>query len=139
MNLEITPAQRTDFKRCVELLDSPEFYAANGDKWKESWLEEYLDKNYFLVAKENNKVIGLVLGEKIKQKGSVLWLLVVDPVYRGKGIGSKLLTEYERSVKEEGVEWIILYSVLENNETLEFYKKNNYSAGKGHIECLKVL
>lgn len=132
-------AMRSDLGYCVKFFDSPEFYDANGDKWDKEDLSRYLDDGYFLVAEYNKKIVGAIFGEKLRDKGAIVWLLAVDDKYRDKGIGSGLLTEFEQNMKSKNAQWVILYSALRDSKTLKFYMKNGYFAGEKFVECLKIL
>jgi ribosomal protein S18 acetylase RimI-like enzyme len=139
MEYIIRSAKLADLHSCETLLDSPEFITADGEKWTARWLSNYVDDNFFQVAECNNKIIGCIVGEKLKYNGAVVWLLGIDSNMRGRGIGSNLLKKFEIRAKKIGCEWIIIYADLHNEKTLEFYKKNLYCDGSKYVECLKRL
>lgn len=136
---KVRPATRDDLVACVVLFDSPEFYDANGEKWSEEGLSRYLDDYYFLVAEVNGNIVGSIVGERLRDKGVIVHLLVVDPNYRDMNIGSAIMQKFERNARAKKNQWVILYSDLHNSKTLKFYEKNGYHAGQKFVECLKIL
>lgn len=87
----------------------------------------------FLVAENNNKVVGFVLGKVSKQ---VWWNrrpvgfiddVVVDSNYRGQGIGQMLLLEFEKIAKSQGAFYIRLLAFPNNLPAVNFYKKDGFS------------
>ena len=139
MDIIIRSAINEDLKVCEKLLDSPEFTIADGEKWKVELLKEYIDDNYFLVAELDNKVIGCIIGEKLKMKGSVIWLFVVEDKYRDHGIGSKLIEQFEIRAKAKGAKWILVYASLYDEGTVKFYKKHHFKVGTKNAECIELL
>jgi len=135
--MNIRSCKTSDLKKCEDLCNSPELFYPNGGHFTAGHLKNFLSKKYFLVAEEDNKVIGLIFGEKLKAGGSIVWIVVVDKKYRGKKIGSKLLKEFEKNAKQDGCTWIVLYAATKNKNTVEFYKKHKYDIGKKYIECAK--
>ncbi|AEF96210.1 GNAT family N-acetyltransferase [Methanotorris igneus] len=84
------------------------------------------------VARYNGKVVGMcsiqtLISTAEGGKVGILEDLVVDENFRGKGIGSKLLSEAERYCKEKG--GLLRLSLLadkDNKKALEFYKSRGW-------------
>lgn len=102
-------------------------------------LSEYIDERYFLVAEENNEVIGAMFGEPLKSEGLMFWEFAVKESDRGRGIGSALLDMFEKNMISEGRTWMILYAPEKSPKTIQFYEKRGYSKGKVHIEFQKFF
>jgi ribosomal-protein-alanine N-acetyltransferase len=82
-----------------------------------------------LIAKENDKIVGFVIGTisayKRALNGHVLTIDVI-PKHRRKGIGEMLLREVEDIFKQKGVN-ICYLEVRENNiAAIGLYKKTGY-------------
>lgn len=60
--------------------------------------------------------------------GEIDWLHVL-PEYRGEGLGTRLLEEVERRLREEGVERIQGRVLTENESGAAFYEEHGFSRG----------
>ncbi|EZQ03153.1 GNAT family N-acetyltransferase [Candidatus Acidianus copahuensis] len=110
----------------------------------------YLSGDLYLVAKENDYVLGYIIGiVQFKIRGHLVSIATRENSRRN-GIGSILLSELERRFK---IAYNCFYSVLEvmttNKEAISFYsnrsyyivntKKNYYGRGKHAYLMLKDL
>lgn len=137
--MKIRPAIHSDMKRVEELFSLPELATPNGDYLSAELLFDYLDEKFFLVAEDSDKIVGALFGERLKNKGIMLWLFAVDSNLQGKGIGNSLLNEFENNMRSEDIEWIMGYAPDKNVQTLKFYKDRGFNMGKTYIEFLKFL
>ena len=136
--MKIRAAQKSDLKECEKIFHIPEMKESDGEYLDAKFLSYYLDKKYFLVAEEDNTIIGAIFGEPLKGKGIIVWDFVVKKKYRGNGIGKALLAKIEHNAKQDGLEWIMLYST-NNKQTLEFYTNSHYNKGTKYVEFLKNI
>lgn len=134
--MEIRKVKISDFEECIKLLQDENLEGINGEYFKLEWLYDYLEDGLFLVAEEDDKIIGVAFGEYLKTDGVMLWMITVEKNHRNKGIGKLLLKEFENMCIERKRTWIILYATDDEN-TIKFYKKNNYGFGKKCIEAKK--
>ncbi len=137
--MNIRPATQSDMKRVEEIFSLPELATPTGDYLSAELLSDYLDEKFFLVAEDSDKVIGALFGERLKNKGIMLWLFAVDSNLQGKGIGNSLLNEFENNMRSEDIEWIMGYAPDKNVQTLKFYKDRGFNIGKTYVEFLKFL
>ena len=72
------------------------------------------------VAKEDNKIIGIITGHSYYKEVHISDLIVIEE-YRNKHIGSKLVKKVEEYFKDKGFENINLTTY--NFQAPEFYKK----------------
>lgn len=95
---------------------------------------------FIWVAEEDGKVVShmyIELIQKVPRPGRVtrpfayMTNVYTVPEYRGKGIGSKLLTAINEWVKEKEYEFIIVWP---SEEGIPFYEKNGYSHCKEPME-----
>ena len=135
----IRDALKKDLPECERIIQIPELKFCNNGYPNNYFLHNYLEKDYFLVAEENNKIIGFILGEKLKSDYIIIWYLAVDKNHRGNGIGSRLLDEYEKRAKANGFKWAMLQSHLDSKKNMEFYQKKEYHRGKSFVDYAKFL
>lgn len=137
--ITIRPATQSDLVRAEYLFNEPELLLASGKPMPVEYLEVYLDDRCFLVAEDKDEVIGVIFGEYLKGGGVFLWYLIVDKKYRGRGVGTQLLLQFEQKAKANGRAWMILYAPLHNEKTKHFYKKHHFTQGKDHAEFTKEI
>lgn len=100
------------------------------------------DKKIFLVAEENNKILGFIESEIINSRESRTDKRVVEVVdiyvdKKRKGVGNKLLKEIEKWAKSKNTKFI-LWEYLSGNKVAEnFCIKNRFKHFK--IKMLKKL
>jgi len=78
----------------------------------------------FLVARENNRIVGFIIGVKTSQKELRILLLAVDEKYRRKGIGSMLLKKLLLNFPD--VRRIYLETRVDNMQAIKFYMKHGF-------------
>ncbi len=83
----------------------------------------------FLVAEENEKIIGSIMGGYDGHRGWINYLAVC-PNHRKKGIGKKLMLHAEEKIKEKGCPKINLQVRENNTDVIAFYNAIGYSEDK---------
>ena len=78
------------------------------------------DADLFLVAEEDGKLIGAVLGGFDGRRGMVYHLAVARHLRR-KGVGRKLMAELESRLRAKGCLKYYLLVTRDNHEAQEFY------------------
>lgn len=84
------------------------------------------DPDLFLVADEDGRLVGSVLGGFDGRRGMVYHLAVAEQ-YRTRGIGELLMEELERRLKAKGCLRCYLLVTVENKSALQFYEKRGWS------------
>jgi ribosomal protein S18 acetylase RimI-like enzyme len=84
------------------------------------------DPDLFLVAEFDGRLVGTVIGGFDGRRG-LAYHLAVEPSLRGRGIGSQLMTELERRLKEKGCIRCYLLVTLDNTGAMEFYEARGWS------------
>jgi GNAT superfamily N-acetyltransferase len=123
----IRPIEETDFDRVEELITKT-ILEVNAKDYSDSLIKVMLqgdpvrprdsshDREYFVAIDETLcGIIGL--------KENEIKTFFVDPVYRGKGIGTQLLSFIENIAKSHGYEETEVYSSITSRS---FYEKNGY-------------
>lgn len=137
--MNIAGATENDLNSCEELSKIKEFEFPSGGTPTVDFFKRYIDPTFFLVARKNDEVVGFILGEELKNKVAMVWYLTVKDSFRGKGIGSNLVLEFEKRSKEKGIEWLILYAPTFTENSVNFYKKHGFNRGKSFYEMNKLL
>ncbi|MBN2551035.1 MAG: GNAT family N-acetyltransferase [Anaerolineales bacterium] len=84
------------------------------------------DPDLFLVAEENNQIIGSVLGGFDGRRG-IVYHLAVSPEQRRKGIGEQLMAELEQRLRLKGCIRCYLLVTQDNLEAIQFYEARGWS------------
>jgi [ribosomal protein S18]-alanine N-acetyltransferase len=80
----------------------------------------------FLVALNNDSIIGFLIGiEPIPNTARIL-MLAVKELYRRQGIGSALLSQFIKEMRQQYVTRIELEVRTSNKGALQFYKKKGF-------------
>ncbi|NJE05305.1 ribosomal-protein-alanine N-acetyltransferase [Thermococcus sp. M36] len=114
--------------RPAKLFDIPDIVRIE----RESFREEYprgvflvfLENNpeTFLVAEHSGRVVGYVMGYLRPDLEGHIMSIAVDPAYRGKGIGSALLTEVIERLIKKGARYIGLEVRVSNERAIKLYE-----------------
>ena len=123
----------------------------NEEPWNDKWTEEITKKRltqmincqgaYGLVAYLNNEVVGMILGNHEYYYTGIQFVIkefCVNNKLKGKGIGTKLLNEFEKRLKDKGIKEIVL-TTLRNEKTEGYYKNRGYSETQESIIMEKKL
>ena len=110
----------------------PEYYEMKFEKLFKS--KDYLPVS--LVAEEDGKVVGFVMGEiymgeyGIFQGEATLDTIGVDPDYQHKGIGEQLINEFMDHLKKVGVQKINTLVAWNDSKLIHFFSANQFSPSK---------
>ena len=127
-------AARSDIPRLVELLgllfSQEAEFTADPEKQREA-LEAILadrSRGRIFVAREGSELVGMAsllytISTAEGGKAALFEDLIVDPRYRRKGIGSKLVEYVIQQARAEGVLRITLLTDLQNDTALGLYRK----------------
>jgi ribosomal-protein-alanine N-acetyltransferase len=80
----------------------------------------------FLVAEENKKIIGFIVGINTSNTCMRIPMLAVTKNYRKKQIGSKLLANLIKISLHENFRLIELEVKISNHAAINFYKKHGF-------------
>lgn len=118
----------------------------NGSVWVKLVREGLTSgKNFLLVAKNKNKLVGFAYASIFRDYPFVVSELVgaindvyVSPEYRGKGIGKKLLAECLSKLKAKGVNSVRVTVLTESKAANKLYEKSGFKVSKyGMIKTLR--
>ena len=135
----IRKANIQDIDSCVMLLRMPEFAFASGEYPDHDYLIEYVNAGLFYVAVVDNDIVGCIYGEFLKSNTALLWYALVREDYRGRGIGTLLVSRFEEECNKKGIKWIVLYAPQNSINTIEFYEELGYNKGNAYYEFNKRI
>lgn len=87
----------------------------------------YRWSNGFIIAEDNKKIIGVLLGILINLFHSRILILGVKPSYQSMGIGSNLIYKFMEISKLLGVKKVTLEVRCSNVRGIKFYKRHNFN------------
>jgi ribosomal protein S18 acetylase RimI-like enzyme len=120
----------------------PKYYEMKFDKLFQS--KEFLPTS-LAAESEDGKVVGFVMGELyigeygISEVGATIDTIGVDPDYRRKGIGERLVDEFMDHLRDLGVKKI--NTLVDRNDTklIQFFNANQFSPAKSLINLERSL
>ena len=95
------------------------------DEPKEILKKIQRDPDLFLLAMVDGNIVGTVIGGFDGRRGLV-YHLAVDDNYREHGIGSILMEEVEKRLREKGCIKSYLLVTTENESAMRFYEKRGW-------------
>ncbi len=107
----------------------------------EEMLYKKIKDKEVIIVKAADKIIGWLRYGYFWDSIPFMNMLVMDENYRGKGIGKKLVTFWERDMKANGHEFIMT-STLSNEMAQHFYRKLGYKDSGSLIlenEALEII
>lgn len=132
--MSIRVLEEKDIESCADILCS----VYNNELWMCRWsretaieyLRDFFDMKKFVgyVAEEDKKVVAALFAhEKVWWNNSEVFIeeMFVNPEYQGKGIGTALLLEVEKYIKEKSLAGITL-STNKYAPAPKFYGKNGF-------------
>lgn len=84
------------------------------------------DPDLFLVAEQDGRIVGTVMGGFDGRRG-LIYHLAVEASARRQGIGSALMQEVERRLRQKGCLRCYLLVTRENEEAMRFYEKRGWA------------
>ena len=152
MNYNIRKANIEDTKRLNEFLtllirDEKKYDSNINLECKiNSYYEHIIDKenNYLLVAEYSNTIVGYLYGrimndgDTVIDKVAKIDALYIEESYRHQGIGSSLINEFKKIVKEENVKYIEVNTCNDNKEAISTYENNGFNEIKAITMRLEI-
>jgi len=135
--MEIRKAKNSEINEIKRWVDEFEEMDVIKDTFPEAYYRRILQKGILLVAIENKKLVGVCFGTyNTKEKWADLLGLVVKENFRKKGIGSSLVKEFEKIVKNKKLKTIDLYA---DKTQLQLFKKLSYKQGRTYTAFRKKI
>jgi len=111
-----------DYAAVIELWENagPGVHVHRSDSFDEIQKKLSRDPELFLVAEDDGRIIGAVMGGFDGRRG-MIYHLAVETKYRGRGIGALLMQEIENRLKAAGCIRSYLFVTADNQEVVDFY------------------
>jgi aminoglycoside 6'-N-acetyltransferase I len=135
----------------IEILSSMYVETFNSPPWNDEWTIETASKRlyqmincegfYGLIAYKEEMVVGMILGSEEQFFNGVMFNIkefCIKNKMRNNGIGTILLKEFEKRLKNRGVTEIILFTSREDG-TEGFYNKRGLKPYNGMVMMGKKL
>lgn len=125
INVKIEKFEMQYYPEIVELWRKAGIGLGSSDTKEEIAL--ILDRNQelFLIGKEQEKIIAVVIGAFDGRRGYVHHL-AVDPKYQKKGYGKDIMDDLIERFRKKGVHKIHLFIQKENKQVLDFYSRQGW-------------
>lgn len=132
--MRIREFQLADYEKVVELWRAAGIVLRPGDEREGIELKLQRDPDLFLVAEEDQQILGVVLGAWDGRRG---WInhLAVRSDHRRSGIGKSLVKELERRLAGKGALKVNAQIYKSNRVSVEFFKSLNYEV---HSDLIMV-
>lgn len=93
--------------------------------------DELEEDGTHVMASEGSLILGVGRGHLNTPEEAQIRYMAVEESQRGKGVGSIILKELEKRLREKGAKYVMLNS---RQSAVEFYKKHGYAVvGASHI------
>ena len=116
-----------DFPQVINLWMNagPGIHLRRSDEMDEIAKKLQRDPDLFLVAEIDGTIIGTVMGGFDGRRG-MIYHLAIDTPYRNKGIGTGLMRELERRIKQKGCIRLYLLVTRDNLDAIHFYETQGW-------------
>ncbi|MFH0869167.1 MAG: GNAT family N-acetyltransferase [archaeon] len=103
-------------------------------------LAEWFKLGLSSVLVDDDKIVAAIVAHTDDENDIVAWitLIVVNPAYHRKGIGTKVMNYMEDLLKSKGFVQMILFTEALNTESIKFYEKFGF-AKVGEVDFLPHL
>ena len=127
-----------DFAAVSRLWRRSGFEVRPGDSKEELRRKLERDPDLFLVAEEDSRIVGSVIGA---WDGRRAWVyhVAVDPGFRRKRVASRMLREVERRMREKGVPKVNAQVFLWNAPSLSLFESLGYEKRSDLVLVGKTL
>ncbi len=135
MGISIREFNLHDYPTVFQLWKDTNLEILPGDELEGVKLKLTRDPDLFLVAEENNQIIGSVMGSWDGRRGWI-WHLAVRAGHQRQGIGAVLVKKVEEKLIVKGAKRVLAFVLTENQRSLSFFTNAGYSDSQ---EDMKVM
>jgi diamine N-acetyltransferase len=142
----LRPIDPTNYRECIELAVAPDqeqFVASNLQSLADAYA--YRDAAEAYAVYVDDTMVGFALlfplaegmsGDELPEgaplRGYILVRLMIGADFQGRGHGRAAMAAIAETIRERGLETIRLSVVPENEQALEFYRRNGFSETGEH-------
>jgi ribosomal protein S18 acetylase RimI-like enzyme len=126
--------QLSDYDEIMSLWKSAGLIIRPGDELDGIRLKLQRDPDLFMVAEDENGIVGVVMGAWDGRRG---WInhLAVKPAYQRRGIGEALVNELVKRLAERGARKVNAQVYRSNEKSLAFFKSLGFEV---HADLLMI-
>lgn len=130
----------TDYKEVYNLWINTPGMGLNNIDDSEEGIKKYLERNpnTCFVAKENNKILGVILAGHDVRRGYIHHT-AVDTNYRKQGIGKSLVAKAIEALKEQGIQKVAFVVFKKNQTGNIFWDKLGFKEREDLVYRNKVI
>ena len=129
MKIKIRKFSLTDTKAIIRLWKACGLVVPDNNPLKDIQRKRKEHPELFLVAVENGKLVGTVMGGYDGHRGAINYLAVAAN-FQHRGIGQLLMSEVEARLRKLGCPKINLFVRITNGKVKKFYQKLSYTKNK---------
>jgi ribosomal protein S18 acetylase RimI-like enzyme len=96
-----------------------------GDERPDIRLKLQRDPDLFLIAEEDKRILGTIIGAWDGRRGWI-YHLAVDPDHQRRGVGAILVREVETRLAAKGAQRVNAQVLKTNHQSLEFFRAAGY-------------
>lgn len=135
--MELRKAKTSEIPQIKQLVDSYEEMDVLSETFPQEYYERILEKGILLVAVTDDSLVGACFGNyNTRENWADLLGLVVEENSRNKGVGSSLVKEFEKIVREKGLGTIDLYA---DKNQVKLFSDLGYAKGREFVAFRKKL
>jgi len=139
--ISLRPVDASNYRECIELTVAPEqqrFVASNLQSLAEAYVWREAAEPFAVYS--DDELVGFALlfpfagdvdddsiPDPGTERGMVLVRLMVDARFQGRGYGRDAVEAIVENVRDRGLGTIRLSVVSENEQALEFYRRNGFA------------
>ncbi len=103
----------------------------------ELWRKNYAEGCKFWGAFCDGRLVGFLLLSGEKVNGALeIFSIFVDRKFRGKGLGTRLVSAAEKHCGDSGIKWIYVSTTLDGT-AIDFYLKSGFRVAGLHSRCYR--
>ncbi|HKM50193.1 MAG TPA: GNAT family acetyltransferase [Candidatus Bathyarchaeia archaeon] len=132
--IQIRKFRLSDYEEIVNLWQKTGLVLRPGDDLEGIRLKLKRDRDLFLIAEKDHKIVGVVIGAWDGRRG---WInhLAVSPNFRRLGVARSLLDEVEKRLANKGALKVNAQVYRRNKRSLAFFRALGYEV---HADLLMV-
>jgi len=143
--MNVREAEITDLDKIIELgKEVEEFNVAEETTtfWPKESIKNLIEneKNSVIIAENESEIFGFVIiNYNPNLNKAIIENIYTKKEYRGKGIGKQLLDYSLNILKKKGCSYVCLLVDKNNNNSIEWYERQDFSHGKEFVWFDKIL
>ena len=137
--IELTEKLKHYLSKFTEGILDPDIAGKNPDKFIERFQNSVFgefSRRYIITAYDKEEVVGILIGMPKNEHRLHIYSVHVSPEYRGKGVGSALLTRCINDMVTNDFEDISLDVHSDNRSAYNLYRKFNFLEVKNKIKSI---